>query len=125
MAFLKFPTLNTSINVLTTKIEVNIETAIPIPNVRAKPLTGPDPNVNRMYAVIKEEIFEHFKERIIIIISHRFNNIILCDRIIYLKEGKIVDIDSHLNLFEKYTDYKELYLKQEKRGQKKKKVAMP
>jgi ABC-type multidrug transport system fused ATPase/permease subunit len=75
--------------------------------------------------VIKEEIFEYFKERIIIIISHRFNNIILCDRIIYLKEGKIVDIDSHMNLFEKYADYKELYLKQEKRGQKKKKVTMP
>jgi len=38
--------------------------------------------------------------------------IIKCDKIIYLKEGRIIDVDIHENLYKKYDEYKELYLKQ-------------
>jgi len=62
--------------------------------------------------VILENICDFFKDRIIVIISHRFNNIIKCDKIIYLKEGRIIDVDIHENLYKKYDEYKELYLKQ-------------
>lgn len=61
---------------------------------------------------ILENICDFFKDRIIVIISHRFNNIIKCDKIIYLKEGRIIDVDIHENLYKKYDEYKELYLKQ-------------
>jgi ABC-type bacteriocin/lantibiotic exporter with double-glycine peptidase domain len=62
--------------------------------------------------MIKNNFFKYFKDRIIIIISHRFNNVKNCDKVIYLKNGKIEDIDTHDNLLLKHTGYKELYEKQ-------------
>ena len=38
--------------------EVNIEVAIPIINVTANPLTGPDPNINKIAAAKKVVRFE-------------------------------------------------------------------
>jgi ABC-type bacteriocin/lantibiotic exporter with double-glycine peptidase domain len=62
--------------------------------------------------IIKQSIFEQFNDSLIIVISHRFNNILDCDRIMYMKNGEIIDIDTHDNLFQKHSDYKDLYLKQ-------------
>lgn len=62
--------------------------------------------------MIKDNFFKYFKDRIIIIISHRFNNVKNCDKIIYLINGKIEDIDTHDSLLLKHDGYKELYDKQ-------------
>lgn len=61
---------------------------------------------------VYNNLFEFFNKKIIIIISHRFYNIMKCDKIIYMKEGKIINIGSHDELYNKYPEYKELYIKQ-------------
>lgn len=38
-------------------------------------------------------------------VSHRLNTLTMCDRIIYMKEGKIIDIDNFDNLTAKYEEF--------------------
>lgn|GEM_PF-2771712 len=51
-------------------------------------------------------------DKILIIISHRLTNMVGCDRIIYLRDGEIVDIAGHEELCRKYPEYLDAYLKQ-------------
>ena len=44
----------------------------------------------------------------IIAIAHRLTTLKECDRLIYLKDGKIVDIDTFEGLKNKYTDIEKL-----------------
>jgi len=62
LATFTFPTLNISIMVLTINIDVNSETKIPIAKVKAKPRTGPSPDLNKINEVINEEMFESLME---------------------------------------------------------------
>ena len=40
-----------------------------------------------------------------IAVSHRLSTLTLCDKIIYMDKGKIVDIDTFDNLTSKYADF--------------------
>jgi ATP-binding cassette subfamily B protein len=65
------------------------------------------------------EIFNRFREivkgRTSILISHRFTNVILADRIFVLNEGKIAEAGSHAELMEKKGMYWSMYVKQSSR----------
>jgi ABC-type multidrug transport system fused ATPase/permease subunit len=62
--------------------------------------------------IIYDNLFKYFKDKIIIIISHRFSNISACDSIIYLKDGEVKDIGKHDYLLNTHKEYNDLYLKQ-------------
>jgi len=64
---------------------------------------------------IYKNILKNFKDKIVIIISHRFSNIVSCDRIIYLDNGKIKDVGKHKKLFANHEEYRELFFKQNNR----------
>ncbi|MDO5304875.1 MAG: ABC transporter ATP-binding protein, partial [bacterium] len=42
-----------------------------------------------------------------IVVSHRMSTLKLCDKIIYMSEGKVVDIDTFANLTHKYAQFAE------------------
>lgn len=55
------------------------------------------------------EIITSFRgEKTIIAIAHRLSTLISCDRIIYLKEGRLIDIGTFKELSRKYKDFKEI-----------------
>lgn len=64
--------------------------------------------------IIHQEVFRVFRDKMIIVISHRFNNIVRCDNILYLKEGQIVDCAPHHVLRKRYDEYEQLFLSQKK-----------
>lgn len=47
-------------------------------------------------------------EKTIIAIAHRLSTLIDCDRIIYLKDGELIDIGTFNELSEKHTDFEEI-----------------
>jgi ATP-binding cassette subfamily B protein len=59
------------------------------------------------------EVFEHFREltrnRIAIVISHRFSTVRMTDQILVLDEGRIVERGSHEQLMEKNARYAGLF----------------
>lgn len=58
------------------------------------------------------EIIKKLSKRLtIIIIAHRLSTITYADSIILLKNGKIIDIDTHENLLKKNNYYNQLYMK--------------
>ncbi|OHD42696.1 MAG: hypothetical protein A2087_03820 [Spirochaetes bacterium GWD1_61_31] len=59
-----------------------------------------------------ENINEIFKGKTKIIISHRLSSVISADRIIYLENGKVVEIAAHKFLMEKHPKYRELWKNQ-------------
>lgn len=62
--------------------------------------------------LIMDRIFQFSRDKILIIISHRLNKIINCNRIIYIRKGEIIDIDGHEELCRKHPEYLQAYLKQ-------------
>jgi ATP-binding cassette subfamily B protein len=62
------------------------------------------------------EIFSRFREivkgRTSVLISHRFTNVTLADRIMVLDKGKIVEIGSHEELMNKKGAYYSMFIKQ-------------
>lgn len=78
-------------------------------------LDEPTSNVD---AKSEEEIFNHLinlnKERIIILISHRFSTVRKADRILVLDNGKIVESGSHEQLMKKNKIYANLFTIQAK-----------
>lgn len=55
------------------------------------------------------EIITSFRgEKTIIAIAHRLSTLISCDRIIYLKEGRLIDTGTFKELSRKYKDFKEI-----------------
>jgi ATP-binding cassette, subfamily B, bacterial len=65
------------------------------------------------------EVFSRFREivkgRTCILISHRFTNVSLADRIIVLDKGKIIEQGSHKELMEHMGTYYSMYTKQNRR----------
>jgi ATP-binding cassette subfamily B protein len=68
------------------------------------------------------EIFNHFREivkgRTSILISHRFTNVSLADRIIVLEKGRIVEAGTHQELMKNGGTYSVMYTKQLSRFKK-------
>ena len=55
------------------------------------------------------EILNQIKgNKTIIAIAHRLSTLINCDRIVYLKEGQIIDVGTFQELSQKYEDFEEI-----------------
>jgi ATP-binding cassette subfamily B protein len=61
---------------------------------------------------IFNNIFEHYKDRSAIIISHRFSTVRRADRIVVIDQGKILEQGSHQKLMESNGLYKSLFTAQ-------------
>ena len=59
-------------------------------------------------AAVQRALDEKFKNRILIAIAHRLSTVINSDRIIFLKEGKVVGVGKHEELYENLSDYRKL-----------------
>jgi len=68
------------------------------------------------------EIFSRFREivrgRTSVLISHRFTNVTLADRIMVLDKGRIIEIGSHEELMNKKGAYYSMFIKQSSRFEK-------
>ena len=62
--------------------------------------------------VIQSAIFKILKGRTSIIIAHRLSTIVDCDRILVMKDGKVIEDGTHKELMEKHGYYYELYMNQ-------------
>ena len=63
-------------------------------------------------AVIQKSVNKMLAGRTSIIIAHRLSTIVDCDRIIVMKDGKIIEDGNHVNLMNKKGYYYELYMNQ-------------
>ena len=59
-------------------------------------------------AAVQRALDEKFKNRILIAIAHRLSTVINSDRIIFLKEGKVVGVGKHEELYGNLSDYRKL-----------------
>ncbi|TCK06530.1 ATP-binding cassette, subfamily B, MsbA [Phorcysia thermohydrogeniphila] len=59
-------------------------------------------------AAVQRALDEKFKDRILIAIAHRLSTVVNSDRIVFLKEGKVVGIGKHEELYENLSDYRKL-----------------
>lgn len=57
---------------------------------------------------LTEVISEIKGSKTIIAIAHRLSTLVNCDRIIYLKEGKLIDVGTFRELSDKHPDFKEI-----------------
>lgn len=57
---------------------------------------------------LTEVISEIKGSKTIIAIAHRLSTLVNCDRIVYLKDGKLVDVGTFQELSEKYADFEEI-----------------
>ena len=57
---------------------------------------------------LTEVISEIKGSKTIIAIAHRLSTLVNCDRIVYLKEGRLVDVGTFQELSEKYADFEEI-----------------
>jgi ATP-binding cassette subfamily B protein len=66
-----------------------------------------------MDAAAEAEVFEHFRqlarERITILISHRFSTVRMADRILVLRGGELVEEGTHAELVARGGLYAELF----------------
>lgn len=71
-----------------------------------------------MDAEAEATIFEHFralsKNRIVILISHRFSTVRMADQIIVIQEGRIIEHGSHEQLVQAEGHYAHLFSLQAK-----------
>lgn len=58
---------------------------------------------------IQEELGKYFKGKTIIIIAHRLKTVIFANKILVLKQGKIVEVGTHNELLELKGEYYQLY----------------
>ena len=63
-------------------------------------------------AIIMSNIKELSKEKTVIVISHRLENVIESDRIYYMESGKVLESGTHSELMEKNGGYEHLYTQQ-------------
>lgn len=86
---------------------------------RDSPLLVLDEPSSALDADTEHEIFSRFREivsgRTAIIISHRFTNVKLADRIIVLKKGSVAETGTHEELMKKHGLYFDMYMKQSSR----------
>jgi ATP-binding cassette, subfamily B, bacterial len=86
---------------------------------RDAPLLILDEPSSALDADTEFEIFSHFREivkgRTALIISHRFTNVKLADRVIVLENGTIAECGSHDELMKKRGLYYNMYIKQSSR----------
>lgn len=72
-----------------------------------------DEATSNMDAVREKEVFEHlysnYEHKTILIIAHKLNLIQTCDKIIVIKDGRIVETGSHLQLLEEEGHYLDLW----------------
>jgi ATP-binding cassette, subfamily B, bacterial len=61
---------------------------------------------------IFNNIFDHYKGKTTLIVSHRFSTVRRADRIIVLDQGKIIETGSHAELIERKGLYHEMFSKQ-------------
>lgn len=61
---------------------------------------------------IFNKIFEHYKSKTTLIVSHRFSTVRRADRIIVLEKGKIIEQGSHQDLMKQKGQYHSLFTKQ-------------
>ena len=66
-------------------------------------------------SIFLNKIFNDVADKLFIIITHNMGHAKKCDRIIVLKEGKIIEEGTHKILMEKKGHYYELYQSQEER----------
>lgn len=64
---------------------------------------------NETQRKIQEAIDNLKSEYTIMIIAHRFSTILNCDKIFFIKDGKVVDSGTHDKLLKSCKDYKKLY----------------
>ena len=64
---------------------------------------------NETQRKIQEAIDNLKSEYTIMIIAHRFSTILNCDKIFFIKDGKVVDSGTHNKLLKSCKDYKKLY----------------
>lgn len=63
---------------------------------------------------IFNSIFDHYKDRTTLIVSHRFSTVRRADRIVVLEKGKIIEEGSHAELIQKNGVYQGLFHNQAK-----------
>jgi ATP-binding cassette, subfamily B, bacterial len=61
---------------------------------------------------IFNNIFDHYKDKIAIIVSHRFSTVRRADTIVVIEHGKIIERGSHAELMKHQGHYHELFTKQ-------------
>jgi len=59
-------------------------------------------------AAVQRALDEKFKDKILIAIAHRLSTVVNSDKIIFLKEGKVVGVGTHEELYENLLDYRKL-----------------
>ena len=59
-------------------------------------------------AAVQKALDEKFKDRILIAIAHRLSTVINSDSIIFLREGEVVGVGKHQELYESLLDYRKL-----------------
>ena len=63
-------------------------------------------------ATIIDSIYSLAKDKTLIMISHRLENVVRADKIYFLEDGKIIEEGTHKELLEKKGSYASLYLTQ-------------
>ena len=75
-------------------------------------------DVNTEHVVLKN-IYEHFKEKTLIITAHRFSSVVDCDEILYMKDGVITERGSFQELMELEGSFAHIYrVQQEQQADK-------
>lgn len=71
-----------------------------------EPFRSLDPLVE---AAVWENILEEYKDKIIILISHKLNSLHKMNKIYYIEDGAIIETGSHDELFNKCSKYAKMY----------------
>lgn len=75
-------------------------------------------DVNTEHIVLKN-IYEHFKEKTLIITAHRFSSVVDCDEILYMKDGVITERGTFQELMELEGSFAHIYrVQQEQQADK-------